>query len=404
MITIGIKKIVGLLCVALFVLPQAAFAQNNPVNIYLFYGDGCPHCAQERQYIVDVLQNKYSNLKIYEYEIYNNKDNAALLQEVAEKLGVGVEGVPFLIIGDQDFVGYAKSTSAQVIEQKVKECSIEQCNDSVASIVGVDIQEVNDIEENDISDEGNEKIVSLPLFGKINALSFSLPIVTIIMGMLDGFNPCAMWTLLFLISLLLGIENRRRMWLLGITFIVASASVYFLFMSAWLNLILFLGLITWIRILIGVLALVGGGYSVKEFIRNKNNVCKVTKEDNKQKTFEKLKLAVQQNSLWLALGGIVVLAFAVNLIELICSAGLPAVYTQVLALSEMHAWRYYFYILLYIFFFMLDDLLVFSVAMITLKMTGITTKYARASRLVGGLVMLAIGAALILKPELLMFG
>ena len=92
------------------------------------------------------------------------------------------------------------------------------------------------------------------------------------MGALDGFNPCAMWTLLFLISLLLEIENRKRMWILGTAFIVASASVYFLFMSAWLNLILFLGFVIWIRMFIGIMALLGGGYSLKEFIDGRAHV------------------------------------------------------------------------------------------------------------------------------------
>jgi len=116
-----------------------------------------------------------------------------------------------------------------------------------------------------------------------------------------------------------------------------------------------------------------------------------------------MKAVIQQSSLLLGVGGIIVLAFAVNLVELICSAGLPAVYTQILALNEMSSLQYYLYILVYIFFFMLDDLFIFFVAMITLEMTGITTKYSRASRLVGGLIMLAIGLMLIFKPGWLMF-
>lgn len=224
------------------------------------------------------------------------------------------------------------------------------------------------------------------------------------MGALDGFNPCAMWTLLFLISLLLGMKDKKRMWILGATFIVASASVYFMFMAAWLNLILFLGLVIWVRIIIGLIAMIGGGYSLKEFIFNKNSGCKITGNEKRQKVFDKMRLAIQQNSLWLALGGIILLAFAVNLVELICSAGLPAVYTQILALNQMNNWQYYLYILLYILFFMIDDLLLFFVAMFTLQMTGITTKYARFSRLIGGLIMLAIGLMLIFKPGWLMFG
>jgi len=213
-----------------------------------------------------------------------------------------------------------------------------------------------------------------------------------------------MWVLLFLISLLLGTKDKKRMWLLGTTFIVASAAVYFLFMVAWLNLIMFLGFIIWVRIIIGLIALLGGSYSLKEFFVNKKNACKVICVEKKRKTFDKMKTAIHQNSLWLALSGIILLAFAVNLVELICSAGLPAVYTQILALNDMATWKYYFYILIYIFFFMLDDLVVFFIAMTTLQITGVTTKYTRISRLVGGLIMLAIGLMLIFKPEWLMFG
>jgi glutaredoxin len=385
---------------------QFVHADTNTVNAYLFYGSGCPHCAKERQFLSNVLIKKYPDLKIYEYEVYYSSKNVSLFEKVATKLKSDASGVPFLIIGDQYFVGYSDSISPIEIEQRVKQCSAENCPDSVAGIVGVNSISNISTNENTVQDkdEKGEKIIDLPFIGKVDALKYSLPALTVVIGLLDGFNPCAMWTLLFLISLLLGMKDRKRMWILGATFIVASASVYFIFMAAWLNLILFLGFVIWIRILIGILALVGGGYSLKDFIFNKNSGCKVTGSEDRQKVFERLKLAVQQNSLWLALGGIIVLAFAVNLVELICSAGLPAVYAQVLALNGLSSWQYYFYILLYVFFFMLDDLFVFFIAMYTLEMTGITTKYARVSRLVGGIIMLAIGILLIFKPEWLMFG
>ncbi|MFA6315352.1 MAG: hypothetical protein WC648_03255 [Candidatus Paceibacterota bacterium] len=403
------KKIFIPIFVLLFIYifsAQSVCADINTVNAYLFYGDGCPHCAKERQFLSDELIKKYSDLKIYEYEVYYSSKNVSLFEKVANELKSEASGVPFLVIGDQYFVGYSDSISPIEIEQRVEECSVQYCPDSVASIVGVNFTPNTSVSDSGAQDkpEKGEKIIDLPFIGKINAIKYSLPALTFVMGLLDGFNPCAMWTLLFLISLLLGMKDRKRMWILGATFIVASASVYFIFMAAWLNLILFLGFVIWIRILIGILALIGGGYSLKEFIFNKDSGCKVTGNEDRQKVFERLKSAVQQNSLWLALGGIIILAFAVNLVELICSAGLPAVYTQVLALNGLSSWQYYFYILLYVFFFMLDDLFVFFVAMYTLEMTGITTKYARVSRLVGGIIMLAIGIMLIFKPEWLMFG
>jgi cytochrome c biogenesis protein CcdA len=224
------------------------------------------------------------------------------------------------------------------------------------------------------------------------------------MGSLDGFNPCAMWALLFLITLLLGMENRKRMWILGIAFIITSALVYFLFMTAWLKLILFIGIIFWIRILIGAIAIGGGSYNLKEYFTNKEGACKVTNNQRRREIFEKLKKITQHQSFYWALGGIILLAFAVNLVELICSAGLPAVYTQILTLSELATWQYYMYLILYILFFMIDDLFVFFVSMKTLQVTGITTKYSRWSHLIGGILMIIIGLLLIFKHEWLMFG
>jgi len=106
----------------------------------------------------------------------------------------------------------------------------------------------------------------------------------------------------------------------------------------------------------------------------------------------------------IALLGVSALAFSVNLIELLCSAGLPVVFTQMLALNNLNAVQHYLYILLYIFFFMLDDVIVFIVSMLTLEAFGITTKYTKYSHLIGGILMLVIGALLIFRPEVLMFG
>lgn len=390
-----------------FIISFIAFSQSyflanasEKIKVYFFYGNGCPHCAKEMQFLQN-LQKDYSNLDIITYEIYDNKDNALLLKKIGKSLNADVSGVPFSVIGEKYFIGYAEGITSEEIRFKIKECNESKCPDVVANVINSKKQ---DKLENKQTENNSEKIINLPFFGKIDTYKFSLPMLTVIMGFLDGFNPCAMWTLLFLISLLLGMKDRKRMWILGTAFVVASASVYFLFMSAWLNLILFLGFIASVRIIIGILALSGGGYNLKKFIFNKNSGCEVTNDEKRQKVFQKLKGLVGKNSFWIALGGIISLAFMVNLVELICSAGLPAVYTQVLAINELSRWQHYLYILLYIFFFMLDDLFIFFMAMITLEMTGISTKYSRYSQLVGGIIMIIIGILLIFKPEWLMFG
>lgn len=390
--------------VSLLILSVISANASESITAYFFYGNGCPHCAKEMQFLQE-MQKVYPNLEIKSFEIYHSKENALLLQKIGKLMDADVSGVPFSVIGEKFFVGYAENITSEEIKNQIEKCDKSSCPDKIENIINSEDGSKKDSKQKSVPEENRkEKVINLPFIGKIDAYKFSLPILTIIMGLLDGFNPCAMWTLLFLISLLLGMKDRKRMWILGVAFIVASALVYFLFMSAWLNLILFLGFVIWVRVLIGVLALFGGGYSLKEFLFNKESGCKVANDESRQKVFQKLKMTVGKNSFWLALGGIIGLAFMVNLVELICSAGLPAVYTQVLALNELAEWKYYLYILLYIFFFMLDDLFIFFMAMVTLEMTGLSTKYSKYSQLIGGLIMLIIGLLLIFKPQWLMFG
>jgi hypothetical protein len=375
-------------------------------DLYLFWGDGCPHCAKEEIFLKSIA-SKYPDLRMQKFEVWKHQDNATLMMAVAKSLNTEIGGVPFTIVGDQYFSGFDESYTAPKIEARIKECLAGSCPDSVASIVPAikSNEEVKNATSTDITQENKPKTVGkidAGIFGEVDMAKFSLPVLTIIIGALDGFNPCAMWTLLFLISLLIGMQNRKRMWILGASFIVASAAVYFLFMVAWLNIFLFIGVVAWVKVLIGLVALLGAGYSLKDFYKNKDASCEVGDIQKKKRTMDKLKAYVSHQNFWLALFGIMALAFMVNLIELLCSAGFPAVYTQVLAMNNMTGWHYYAYILLYIFFFMLDDLIIFFIAMFTLQATGFTTKYSRASRLIGGILMLVIGLLMIFKPEILM--
>ena len=385
-------------------LPASVYADNS-VNVYFFWGSGCPHCAKEKPFL-ESLEKKYTSLKVYKYEVWYNNSNKDLLVKVGSKLKVDVNGVPFTVIGDKQFTGYLNDeTTGKEIEDSIRYCFKQKCADPIGQLLGI-ADASADSKNSDQAVKSNtmpEKI-SVPLIGEIRIKDVSLPVLTVIIGALDGFNPCAMWTLLFLLSLLIGMHDRKRMWILGSTFIVASAAVYFLFMAAWLHLILFIGFIFWVRLAIGVIGLGGGIYNLREYFVNKDSGCKVTDDKERQKIFGAAKRITREKHFLLAMGGIILLAAAVNLIEMICSAGLPVLYTQILAMSNLPLWQYYLYLLFYIFIFMFDDLFVFIVTMKTLELTGITTKYSRFSHLVGGILMLLIGLLLVFKPELLMFG
>ena len=383
--------------VFLFLLQPPPIRADDSITLYFFWSQGCPHCSQEKIFLAK-MQAKYPQLVIKDFEVSANQENLNLLKKVGQKLNLKTAGlVPLTTVGENHILGFLnEETTGRQIEEAIQ-CAIQNhCPDLVAELITPAIAPKKTV--------ALPETLHLPILGEVKTKNLSLPLLTIMIGLLDGFNPCAMWVLLFLISLLLGMKDRQRMWLLGIAFIIASALVYFLFLAAWLNLFLFLGLIIWVRIIIGLAALTAGGCSFRDYFVNKEGGCEITADKKRQRIFEKIKIISQKKNFWLALGGMVILAFAVNLVELVCSAGLPAIYTQILSLNQLTRLQYYGYLLLYILFFMADDLLIFFIAMTTLKAVGIENKYARLSRLIGGSLMLLIGLLLIFKPEVLMFG
>ncbi|MFA6258504.1 MAG: hypothetical protein WCX79_02295 [Candidatus Paceibacterota bacterium] len=419
------KALLSIFILSFLVLPiKGVLADETPgVPIHFFWGDGCPHCEKEKVFLDSIL-DKYEGLRIKSYEVYNNQENYEILKKVSDAIGVTSGGVPFLIIGNGYLVGFSEKMTPPQIEKKIVECLKNSCPDIVGQILNTEVNEntpITSSEENNDEDVTEEVIdpspvsteesennflskIDLPIIGEVDVKSFSLPVLTVIMAFLDGFNPCAMWVLLFLVSLLFGIENKKRLWVFGFVFLIASGFVYFLFMTAWLNLFMFLGFIVWIRILIGGVALVSGYVNIKEYITNPFGGCKVTGGERKQKLLEWLKSIIQEKHIFIAIIGLILLAFAVNLIELVCSLGLPAVYVQVLALSDLSTFQYYLYLLFYVLVFILPATFVFSASAITLQVTGISTRYNRMIHLVSGIIMLIIGLLMIFKPEWLMFG
>ncbi len=373
--------------------------EGQPVKIYLFWAQGCPHCLHEKEFLAR-LAERDRDVKIITLELTESREHQELFKKVGERLQADVSGVPFTVVGDRYLIGWLDAgSSGAALEKAVREARKLNSPDVVAPLLPAPPMPPPPREKTAIPEK-----LTLPFFGEIEIKYLSLGLITLIIGLLDGFNPCAMWVLVFLINLLLGMENRRRMWILGGTFIAASGIIYFLFMTAWLNLLLFLGFIIWIRVIIGLVALLAGFYNLREYFTNRAGVCKLEEGARRKRRMAKIKEAIQTRKFWLALGGIILLAIAVNLVELICSAGFPVIYLQILSLNPLPFWQYYLYMTLYIVMYMLDDMIIFVVAMITLQLLGVGTRYKQASNLIGGILMLILGILLIFRPEALMFG
>ncbi len=365
------------------------------VTVYLFHSDSCPHCKSEREYLKTI-----SNIDVKEYEV---SKYSKLLTKVTDKLNINSSSVPITIIGSDYKIGfndeikndikdmidsYSKNDYCDVVDLIIKNKDIEKCLDANKGIYNI----------------SNKK--SLKLFNKtiyFDAKTVSLPIISILIGFIDGFNPCAMWVLIFLISMLFNMKDKKKMWILGITFLVVSALVYLVFMLGLLKVANSVG--NKFKYIIGIVALIGGFINIKSYLksRKKDTGCQVTNNKSRKKIIERIKKYVNEKNFILSILGISLLAISVNLIELACSSGLPTMFIEILSLNDLSKFEYMFYLALYILMFMIDDIVIFIISMSTLKLTGISNKYTKYSHLIGGVLMILIGLLMIFRTDILMF-
>lgn len=355
-------------------------------RISFFFHPQCPHCREQKKFN-PYLQAKYPELPWVSYDT-SKPENAKLLAEMVEKSGLSAKyvAVPMTFIGPYVIRGFlSPETTGSRMEKAIR-----------AYLKG-------DPSLYPIEDRGEQgrEVVHLPLIGEIRPVDYSLPALAVILGLVDGFNPCAMWVLVYLISLILSLHDRRKVWFLVGTFVLSSGVLYFLFMTAWLNVFLFMGYLRSLTLVIGLIALGGGILSVREYLQTKGQVvCKIGDAGSKKRTMGRIDRIVNAPLTLFSVFSIIVLAFIVNSIEFACSAALPAIFTHTLTLRQLPTIEYYGYILLYDLFFMLDDLIIFSLAIMALD-TSIGSRYAGHCRIVGGLVLIVLGLIMVFCPELL---
>lgn len=399
-----IKKTVLILLVIAYLLPQvfSPVKAENTVNVYFFYDETCTNCHLLSLYLDEIEVQYGSQIIVNRYEITQSAESQALYADVKTAFKIENDPLittPFTVIGGVYLAGYNTQVEKD-IQTLISRYLYKNHTDVVGKIINGET-----ITDNDL-DTLTPSVLTLPLIGEVHVDELSLFVAAMVLGTVDGFNPCAMWVLIFLITMFINAKNRKRMWILGTVFLFTSALMYYLIMAAWLNIAISLVAVNWIRILIGIVAFGFGGYNLYKFfksLKQKDVGCEVTDAKQKRKIIDKVKKIVLEQNFWLALVGIVVLAVSVNFVELACSAGLPFLFTQILAYNNLSLGTTYLYIGLYVFFFLLDDLVVFAIAMITLKVTGISNKYGKVSQVVGGIIMIAIAVALIWFPEVIKF-
>jgi hypothetical protein len=353
-------------------------------TINFFYLPGCPHC-EAQEVFNEKLQSEFPGINITSID-GSTPSGQALLSEMLDELGIEEEpGFPVTIITvyeNQVLISswvsggwVSDETSGRQLKDALQRCLTGNCPPSMGT--------------------SSQTTITLPLIGTITLSDYSLPTLAVVLGLVDGFNPCAMWVLVYLISVVAMLKDRRRIWLICGSFVLASGILYFLFMTAWLNAFLAVGYSRAITTVIGLVALGGGALQVREIATTKGAiVCEVTSEESRTKTMTKIQKVVSSPLTFGILGGIMALAFTVNAVEFVCSAAIPAVFTQVLSLSNLSTFQYYAYILLYDVFFMLDDTIVFGTAAFALT-SRVGDRYAKYSRPVGATILIILGLLLL---------
>jgi glutaredoxin len=366
------RRITARIALALALLAASGARAEEPPSIEVFTRPGCPHCARADAFL-DALAERRP-LRVLRHDV--SRDAAALERLVELTRAAGLPpGVPAFRVGEQVRVGFRDAESSG------RELEVLLYGGAAPS---------------------PDDAIDAPLVGRLRASELGLPLFSVAVGLVDGFNPCAMWVLLFLLSLLAHLRSRRRMLLVGGVFVAVSGLVYYTFLAAWLGLFLWIGLARPVQVGLGGLAVAMGSLHVKDALWPGRGPSLHIPATARPRIYARVRRILAAEDLGAALLAVAALALFVNLVELLCSAGLPALYTRVLSLHPLPAWSYHAHLALYVVAYVFDDLLMLALAVSVLGARRLSPRGVRALDALSGSLLIGLGLLLALRPEWLM--
>ena len=351
-------------------------AARPPARLTFFWGLGCPHCEQAKPFI-ERLRRERPQLDIEVIEIRQDPAGRRHFVDMMRRLGVTTPGIPVFVLGEHSLMGFTTGVTEAELERLVDDALGRPSATPRRSGDGVQTK----------------------LFGWLSAADLGLPLFTLALGLLDGFNPCAMWVLVFLLAMLAGQRDRTRMAVTAGTFVLTSGLVYLAFMTAWLSVFVLVGMTRPAQLVLGAVALAMGAVNLKDFFAFQRGPSLSIPASAKPGIYARVRSLLREQTLVGSLLGVAALAVLVNFVELLCTAGLPAIYTSILAKQGLSTWGRLGYLGLYNLAYIADDALMVTVAVVTLSRRRVAEKTGRWLKLASGAVMLALGLLLLLRPE-----
>jgi len=358
-----------------------AQAQSSapPVVLTMFWGDGCPHCAEAKPILQD-LQKKYPNLELQLYEVWYNDANLKMMDQMAEQHGFKASGVPTIFIGDKYWVGWTDEISKE-IEETIKSAS--------AGGTSTVIQPEGDV-------------IKLPLIGNVSLKGQSLLVSTLLISFVDGVNPCSVWVLTMLLALTLHTGSRKKVLLIGLIFLTVTAAVYALFITGLFTILKIASFTKWIQVVVALFSLFFAVVNIKDYFWYKEGVSFTIDDSKKPGIFRSMRRVMDASeSFWSMAGATVVLAAGVSLVEFSCTAGFPVLWTNLLTAQAVTPLVFAGLLLLYMVIYQLDEMVIFGTAVFSLKASKLEEKHGRILKLIGGMLMLTLAAVMLIKPALM---
>ncbi len=377
---VGKSRIFTLLVMilGLFFISQINYSAGNSqvkkVKIEYFGRKDCKNCANLEKFLKE-LATKRDDFEYVEHKIDESKDEKAFFDETATKLKL-VKGTPIIYVDGHIIQGF---NTAETTGNKV--CEIPGLTKGAE----------------------HQVLVNIPIINKtIDLTNYSLLTMSIVLGTIDGFNPCAMWVLVLFLTALIAVGNKVKMFRVAGLFILAEAVMYFLILNAWIYTWDFVGLDKWVTPIVGIVGIAGGIFFIKNYLKKGDTLeCEVTDLEQRAKISRKVKDIANKPFTLLTALAIIGLALSVNVIEFACSIGIPQTYTKILQINEVPFWARQFYTFIYIIGYMIDDIIVFWFALMSINKLQLTTKYSKWVNLFGGILMIILGLIMLIKPSLL---
>lgn len=345
-------------------------------DLIFYTQSGCPYCDQAREFL-DKAKRQHPGFQFEERNLTQDPEALTTFLDVVTQYDIERPAVPLILVGDQVFVGYRSPQTPQLL----------------AELLGWGDDDTRPM------DTGPEELV--PAWLSLDR--YGLPAFTVILGLMDGFNPCAMWVLMFLLSMLVHVKSRQRMFLIAAIFVLVSGVIYFLFMAAWLNFFLAFRWSGFLRILIGLLGLTVAGFHLKDFFMSLKGPSLSISMAGKNRIGAVIRSVITARNMPLAILMVSTLAVLVNFYELLCTAGLPALYTQILVNQNVEGGRFYGFLLLYNAAYIFDDSVMVFSATWALSSQRLKPVAGRALKGVSGAFLLLLSLLLIFRPDWLNF-